>query len=82
MVDIDVGGTVNHVQKGMKIELGVASDHLVIYADPNDLLESRDTIERATRLHQYAKELKSGMVPRRGQDVEDPLATQLPGQAK
>lgn len=82
MVDIDVGGSVNHVQKGMKIELGVASDHLVIYADPDNLLPSRDTIERAVRLHQYAKELKSGMVPKRGQDADDPLATQLPGSAK
>jgi hypothetical protein len=83
MVDlqIDVGGGVNHRQTGAKTELGVASDHLVLYYDPDNLLVARDTIERGVRLHNYAKQLKSGMIPKRGSDTDDPLATAFPGSA-
>lgn len=62
-VEIDVGGSVHHKQVGMKIELGVASDHLVIYCDPNDWERSVATIDRSVRLHTYAKQLKAGMLP-------------------
>jgi hypothetical protein len=81
-IEIDVGGSVAHRQMGAKTELGVASDHLVIYYDPDSLEKARQTIDNATRLHQYAKELKGGYIPKRGVDVMDPLATQLPGSAK
>ena len=80
MVDlsIDVGGGVNHRQTGAKSELGTASDHLVIYYDPDDMERAKTSIIRATRLHQFAKELKAGLIPKRV-DMGDPsLETDAP----
>jgi len=81
-VEIDVGGFVSHKQTGAKSTIGVASDQIVLYYDPDKLLDARDTIERGIRLHQFAKELKSGMIRRTGVDETDPLATVFPGSAK
>jgi len=80
--EIDISGSVNHRQTGAKSTIGVASDQIVVYYNPDELLVARDTIERATRLHQFAKELKSGMVRNRGVEAENPLATIFPGSAK
>lgn len=84
MVDVsfDVGGSVNHRQSGGKIELGVASDHIVIYiVDPDDFEGSKGTIERMVKYHQYAKELKAGFVPARKVPGED-LSVTAPESAK
>lgn len=78
-VEIEVGGSVNHKQSGAKSTIGVASDQLVLYYDPDDLLRARDTIDRGVRLHNYMKQLKAGMVAKRGTDTDDPLATVFPG---
>jgi G:T/U-mismatch repair DNA glycosylase len=58
-----VGGNVFHTTKGAKSELGTASDHLVIYYDPNDFDAARETIKRSVRLHNFAKECKAGTLP-------------------
>ncbi len=63
MVDIEVGGMVSHEQKGAKTEIGVASDHLVVYYDPNNVDAALETIDRAVQLHQFAKERKTGQLP-------------------
>jgi hypothetical protein len=78
MVDIEVGGSVNHRQTGAKSELGVGADHLVIYYDPDDMEKAMRTIERTTRLHQYAKELKAGLIPKRIRDGDPSLETEAP----
>lgn len=65
VVDIEVGGSVSHEQRGAKVELGVASDHLVVYFDPNNPDAALDTIDRAVQLHQFAKQRKSGELPPR-----------------
>jgi acid phosphatase class B len=62
-MDIDVGGNIYHTQKGVKIELGSASDHVVIYVDSNDFDAAKETIKRSIRLLNFAKECKSGMLP-------------------
>jgi hypothetical protein len=62
-MDIDVGGTVYSVQKGGKIELGVASDHMTVYVDPDDWEGSVRRIDRQVRLHNYAKAMKLGILP-------------------
>lgn len=81
MVDIafDVGGSVNHRQSGVKTELGTASDHIVVYFDPDDMEKAKTTIERAMRLHQYAKELKAGLIPLRKNPNDPELTTAVPG---
>jgi hypothetical protein len=82
MVDIDVGGEVQHKQTGAKSTIGVASDQLVLYYDPDKFLEARDYIDRAVKLHEYHKKLKAGMIPDRGAEVNDPLAVKRPGAAQ
>jgi hypothetical protein len=62
-VGLLVGGNVFHTTKGTKSELGTASDHLVIYYDSNDFDAAKETIKRSIRLHNFAKECKSGMLP-------------------
>jgi hypothetical protein len=84
MVDVafDVGGSVNHRQSGAKSTIGVASDQVVVYYDPDDMEGAQIIIERTMRLHQYAKEIKSGLIPAR-QRVSDPnLDTVHPGKAQ
>ena len=73
MVDVgfEVSGSVNHRQSGAKSTLGVASDQVVVYYDPDDMEGAQIIIERTMRLHQYAKEIKSGLIPAR-QRVGDP----------
>jgi len=74
-VDIDVGGGVVHKQVGAKTELGTASDHVVIYYDPDDMERAKFIIERTLRLHQYAKEIKAGLIPARQHPGEPALDT-------
>jgi hypothetical protein len=62
-MDLEVGGTTYQVQKGGKIELGVASDHLVIYTDPDDFQGSVKRIANQVRLHNFAKAMKAGLQP-------------------
>jgi hypothetical protein len=80
MVDFEIKmeGGINHRQSGAKSELGVASDHLVLYYDPDNMEKSKETIERGVRLHQYFKELKSGFIPKRPLTGDDPLETTAP----
>lgn len=80
-MDIEVGGRVQHVQTGIKIELGTASDHLVIYTDTADMDTAKETIQRATALHQFAKELKAGFIPSRP-ELKEQLKTEAPGAGK
>ena len=62
MVDIEVGGSVRHEQKGAKTELGTSADHLVIYYDADQFDRSTVTIRKAIVLHDYAKKLKAGLI--------------------
>jgi len=80
-VGIDVGGSVNHKQSGAKSTLGVASDNVVVYYDPDDMDKAMHTIERTMRLHQYAKEIKSGYIPARQREGDPDLDTAPPNKA-
>jgi len=80
-MEIEVGGNVNHLQTGAKIELGTASDHVVIYIDPNRPEEAKLTIERTLRFHQYAKEIKSGLIPAKVHPGDPELKTEVPHKA-
>lgn len=62
-VGLLVGGNVFHTTKGTKSELGTASDHIVIYYDTADMDSAMETIVRSLRLHQMAKDMKSGVIP-------------------
>jgi len=64
-MDLEVGGIVNHVSKGGKIELGTSSDHLTLYIDPEDWNGSVLKIDRMVRLHNYAKAMKAGVLPKK-----------------
>lgn len=61
-MDLVVGGNTFITQQGTKIELGTASDHIVIYVNTNDIEQSKTTIERSIQMHNYAKDLKSGNI--------------------
>jgi hypothetical protein len=80
-VGIDVGGSVNHRQSGAKSTIGVASDQVVVYYDPEDMEGAKIIIERTIRLHQYAKEIKSGLIPARQRAGDPDLDTMPPNKA-
>ncbi len=75
--ELDVGGGVTHKQSGAKSVVGVASDQSTVYYDPLKLDEARQIIENQVRLHNFHKELKSGMIPARVFQ-DDPLKTASP----
>jgi hypothetical protein len=82
MVDIDVGGEVKHSQSGAKSTIGVASDQLVLYYDVDKPAEAMRIIEHGVKLHNYMRELKSGMIPAHASAPSLETKTKIPPKAE